>query len=710
MNILFLNVSDTYMSNADAKAMYPNVDIVNAWQLLKNFDVLPASAFHRTSNWHYLSYVAKRCLEVLGDLGVRFNVVEFQDFGGLASQALLARPSVRCLEESEIVMRVHGPFGLLRQVHGYPGWLPHLAVTDLERTSFDRADTVVAHTPGVVLAVQRAFALPESFLSKIHIQRPPVGQSNGFKPGLGSARLPRLLFASKVETWKNALHFFKALALLEAQRGIADVVVAAPLSDHDPEAEHLLKFLTGGKPKGLRWIPEATISTRRHLLSTSVVVVPSKFEAFCLLAHEAAITGGRPVLNGSNPAFGDESHWIDGQNCWKFDGSVPSLADAMSRALDSDLTAPLVWRHDPLPYGVHTQVPSEPFSESKGARADSIEIAGKRKVIDAGVEVVITNAGLDDYLGDALKSLRAQSLQPAKVILVNDGGNCNPEVLASVSKILEGIPLDVVTTPIRLGLSTSRNMGLRYAGSPFVVFMDADDMFEPSYLERAVQALSLDLSADVFVPYAMPFERTSDFLVGKQGPVWCFLAETHFSRYAANWLSTASCVVRRASLPDGPFDEGLELLEDWDLWSRMQERGSRFTTDHQVGLWYRQRSDSMMSTARGTVKEGVSLDLIRSKAWLAGSQVSLTAALSDVSGATQPFVYDTGILASEVQAEMSRLTMVEQEASVILNRRAVRWALALAGAVLPGKSNTVPAELITVFSPDQQNEIEGTSR
>lgn len=88
-----------------------------------------------------------------------------------------------------------------------------------------------------------------------------------------------------------------------------------------------------------------------------------------------------------------------------------------------------------------------------------------------------------EVLGEAIESLRAQTLPPHEVVLVIDH---NPELLAEAEELWPG--LKIVANREKQGLSGARNTGVAEASGEVVAFLDDDAIAAPDWLERLAAA------------------------------------------------------------------------------------------------------------------------------------------------------------------------------------------------------------------------------
>ncbi|WP_409926065.1 glycosyltransferase family 2 protein, partial [Gemmatimonas sp.] len=87
------------------------------------------------------------------------------------------------------------------------------------------------------------------------------------------------------------------------------------------------------------------------------------------------------------------------------------------------------------------------------------------------------------FLGEAIASVRAQTVQPGEVIVVDD---CSPDDTVAVARTLD---VTLVESTSNGGSARARNIGIARASGSIVAFLDADDMWHPRHLELSLRAL-----------------------------------------------------------------------------------------------------------------------------------------------------------------------------------------------------------------------------
>ena len=166
------------------------------------------------------------------------------------------------------------------------------------------------------------------------------------------------------------------------------------------------------------------------------------------------------------------------------------------------------------------------------------------------VSLIIPAHNAQDFVCRALSSAQSQDFDEFEIIVINDGStDLTGELIRSMSATDNRVV--VVDTPNR-GVSSARNIGLRYAHGQIIMFLDADDEIEPDYIPSAVQALKVT-GADICILPAencngdltlyeankpLPAERIlRDALMGRIAlPVWRLaLASQLLDRYGISF-------------------------------------------------------------------------------------------------------------------------------------------------------------------------------
>lgn len=101
------------------------------------------------------------------------------------------------------------------------------------------------------------------------------------------------------------------------------------------------------------------------------------------------------------------------------------------------------------------------------------------------VSVIIPNYNYARYVGQAIDSVLQQSYRNFEVIVVNNGSTDNSiEILQTF-----GDKIRVIDQP-NLGQSGARNSGLSESRGEYIAFLDADDLWEPTKLEKQIRLMS----------------------------------------------------------------------------------------------------------------------------------------------------------------------------------------------------------------------------
>lgn len=200
------------------------------------------------------------------------------------------------------------------------------------------------------------------------------------------------------------------------------------------------------------------------------------------------------------------------------------------------------------------------------------------------VSVIVTCYNLGQYLDEAVESVLAQTYQDFEILIVDDGST-DPATEALLAGYRR--PKTRVLRVAHGGVAAARNAGIANTSSPYMCAMDADDRFDPSYLEKAVPILERDPSVTFVSCWLRAFGEEE----WEWKPEGCGLPALLWE----DTVLTASLVRREAVVAIGGYDASMPIQgdDDWDLWLTLAERGYRGVILPEVLFHYRRRPGSV---------------------------------------------------------------------------------------------------------------------
>ncbi|HEY4002237.1 MAG TPA: glycosyltransferase [Candidatus Xenobia bacterium] len=179
------------------------------------------------------------------------------------------------------------------------------------------------------------------------------------------------------------------------------------------------------------------------------------------------------------------------------------------------------------------------------------------------------------FIGEAIASIRAQTAVAAEIIVVDDGSDDDTAV--QVEALQPGIR---VVTQVNRGPAAARNTGWRTAEGDLVAFLDADDTWAPSMLERLQQCLFEDSETDIAQGLIQRLAWHDSRFVRRQQPY--------------QFVNLGSALFRRRVFERvGGFDELLWENEDIDWFLQAWEHGVQKRVLPFVALYYRLHGNNM---------------------------------------------------------------------------------------------------------------------
>jgi glycosyltransferase involved in cell wall biosynthesis len=218
------------------------------------------------------------------------------------------------------------------------------------------------------------------------------------------------------------------------------------------------------------------------------------------------------------------------------------------------------------------------------------------------VSVVIPAYNSGSYIVETLDSVIKQSLGGVEIIVVDDGSQDNTEeAVASFACRGRSARLKYVKLPESRGVSHARNCGLSLVRSPFVVFLDADDLLTPLALECMVQALQREPGRIACYGNYIRIREDGRCIEARPSAMRKLPeSNTLWNLLGNNFIPTGSlCVRTSVANAVGGYNENLRFGEDWEFWCRLASLGD-FTAVDATLMKYRQRSSGASRCLAGT--------------------------------------------------------------------------------------------------------------
>ena len=206
------------------------------------------------------------------------------------------------------------------------------------------------------------------------------------------------------------------------------------------------------------------------------------------------------------------------------------------------------------------------------------------------VTVVIAAYNVARFIRQSVESALAQSLSNIEVIVIDDGSTDNTQ---SILQTFSDHRL-VLLRQENSGVSAARNVGLALARSPYIFFLDADDILTRDALARMVATLEQMPERIACFGHHIKISEDGAELSTRSYLRWKMLpaGDTLRNLIAKNFISGAICVRTEAARAVGGFNAALALGEDWEFWCRLATLGDFVAMPDEIILLYRQRFSS----------------------------------------------------------------------------------------------------------------------
>ncbi|WP_206919528.1 glycosyltransferase [Alicyclobacillus suci] len=207
------------------------------------------------------------------------------------------------------------------------------------------------------------------------------------------------------------------------------------------------------------------------------------------------------------------------------------------------------------------------------------------------VSVIIPCYNQAQYLHECIESVKLSTYPHIEVVIVDDGSSApgTDEVLNDLQYTRVKGNFIRVHRQKNMGLSAARNIAIALSKGQYILPLDADDMIDPTFIEKCVWVLTKYSDISIVYPSVRHFGIRNDCWDSRPYDFRLLLRE--------NFIIATSMFRYEVWESIGGYDTDLPAYEDWDFWIRAGAAGY-------LGYWlpeylflYRKKDNSLLTSA-----------------------------------------------------------------------------------------------------------------
>ena len=204
------------------------------------------------------------------------------------------------------------------------------------------------------------------------------------------------------------------------------------------------------------------------------------------------------------------------------------------------------------------------------------------------ISVIIPTYNRCDLLKRAINSVIKQTVTPKEIIVVDNGST--DQTYHMVSSLFPEINYFIEK---KRGVSAARNKGILESKSKWIAFLDSDDAWKPTKLEKQMEYSVFNQDKYRIIHTDENWYRNKKFLnqLKKHKKSGGNIFKNSLQLCC---ISPSSVVLKKQIFDDyGLFDENLEVCEDYDMWIRITAKEEVGFLDSPLVLKYGGHSDQL---------------------------------------------------------------------------------------------------------------------
>ncbi len=181
------------------------------------------------------------------------------------------------------------------------------------------------------------------------------------------------------------------------------------------------------------------------------------------------------------------------------------------------------------------------------------------------VSVIIPCYNYENYIGEAIESVKRQTYDNLECIIVNDGSTDNSLQVARAA--IQGDSRFTLIDQVNQGVASARNCGAMASCGEFLSFLDADDRMLPNFLEELLKGLTQRSTLGLVYGKLALMDDAGNVRREKSNWPGKFRMDLQLDKKCQ--VPSCNMMRRQAFMRAGGFRQHTAPAEDAELWTRI---------------------------------------------------------------------------------------------------------------------------------------------
>lgn len=219
------------------------------------------------------------------------------------------------------------------------------------------------------------------------------------------------------------------------------------------------------------------------------------------------------------------------------------------------------------------------------------------------VSIIIPCYNQGKYVAEAINSALRQTFKDIEIVCVNDGSTDNSvEIIKSFENKYKHFIF--LNNEENRGVIYSRNFAIKNCNGTYILPLDADDIIEPTYVEKAVKIL--DNNPNIGIVYCKAK------IFGNYDKYWNLKPFNKSDILYENCIFCSALFRKSDFIKIGGYNNNMKYgCEDYDLWLSFIEQGLEVFQINEILFSYRQYDETSRTTISLKNKKEIWNNLIK---------------------------------------------------------------------------------------------------